>query len=160
MPFCIILPSTVKGGNLHDETCTPWHGQSVSAPVTTPLSSLTDQALARRNGFCFEHTHSRLINLNLIGPQQHAQHCHSQSKPPPRTPHPGPTRTPSTAPKLANGSPAAAAARLGVVEVGALESGLRVDLHPSVVGDACRVCACRGLDRWGACEGEARLQER
>jgi hypothetical protein len=98
--------------------------------------------------------------LNLIGPQQHAQHCHSQSKPPPRTPHPGPTRTPSTAPKLANGSPAAAAARLGVVEVGALESGLRVDLHPSVVGDACRVCACRGLDRWGACEGEARLQER
>jgi hypothetical protein len=38
--------------------------------------------------------------LNLIGPQQHAQHCHSQSKPPPRTPHPGPTRTPSTAPKL------------------------------------------------------------
>jgi hypothetical protein len=57
------------------------------------------------------------------------------------------------------GSPAAAAARLGVVEVGALESGLRVDLHPSAVGDACRVCAaCRGLDRWGACEGEARLQ--
>jgi hypothetical protein len=34
----------------------------------------------------------------------------------------------------------------GVVEVGAQESGLRVDLHPSVVGDACRVCACRGLD--------------
>jgi hypothetical protein len=52
--------------------------------------------------------------LNLIGPQQHAQHCHSQSKPPPRTPHPGPTRTPSTAPKLANGSPAAAAALEGI----------------------------------------------
>jgi hypothetical protein len=36
---------------------------------------------------------------------------------------------PSTAPKPAYGSPAAAAARLGVVEVGALESGLRVDLQ-------------------------------
>jgi hypothetical protein len=41
--------------------------------------------------------------LNLIGPQQHAHHCHSQSKPPPRTPHPSPTRTPSTAPKPAYG---------------------------------------------------------
>jgi hypothetical protein len=69
----------------------------------------------------------------MIGPQRHAQHCHSQSKPTPRKPHPSPTRTPSAAPKLAYGSPAAAAARLGVVEVGALESGLRVDLHLGVV---------------------------
>jgi hypothetical protein len=97
-------------------------------------------AFAGRQDGALTHTQP----LNLIGPQQHAQHCHSQSQPPPRTPHPSPTRSPSTAPKLAYGSPAAAAARLGVVEVGALESGLRVDLHPSVF--FLSSCRCGGDD--------------
>jgi hypothetical protein len=38
----------------------------VSAPVTTPLSSLTDQALARRNGFFLINVHALLFCLFYI----------------------------------------------------------------------------------------------
>jgi hypothetical protein len=69
-----------------------------------------------------------------------------------QTPHaPTPSHPPRHAPKPASG---AAAAHLGAVEAGVLES-LYVDLQPNKVGDAGRAHTGRRLSRWTICEGEA-----